>query len=207
MPPTTCSGHCQEKNGHYKQLLGKKEPVRIKRTKPPHLNLHKVDRLHKPGLGSQYTGVEAVPGNGDNLATPTVDGVHVQGHIVLMEAHTTYVFLTQSTLFGGPLEASYHTILDLIEVLHTLSDISEDVGASAVRPEAPDLAGLSHIPLILFCQIAGPLLELLAGRHLTLVNVLSQAVREGPCLMYTQLCLLGDLDKQSTFYSSLKVSW
>lgn len=86
------------KNGHYKQLLGKKEPVRIKRTKPPHLNLHKVDRLHKPGLGSQHTGVEAAPGSGDNLATPAVDSVCVQGHIVDIEANTTHVFLTQSTL-------------------------------------------------------------------------------------------------------------
>lgn len=37
---------------------------------------------------------------------------------------------------------------------------------------------LGHIPLVLFSGGAGPLLQLLAGRHLTLVNVLYLAISE-----------------------------
>ena len=51
-------------------------------------------------------------------------------------------------LLCGPLEASHYAVLDLVEVLYTLGDVSEDIGPSAVGPEAPNLAGLSHIPFI-----------------------------------------------------------
>lgn len=99
------------------------------------LNLHKVDRLNKPGLGGQPPIIKAALGSGDDLAAPTVDGICMQGHIMDIEVHATHVFIAQSPLFGGPLEASYHTIFDLVEVLHTLGDISGDVGAGAIGPK------------------------------------------------------------------------
>ena len=77
--------------------------------------------------------------------------------------------------------------------MHTLGDVREDVGARAIRAEAPDLTGLGHIPLVLLSQVAGPLLELLAGGHLALVDVLSQAVREGPRLHIKPIVLVGGL--------------
>lgn len=86
------------KNGYYEQLLGKRAPVRKNRTGPPYLNLHKVDGLHKPGLGRQHTSVEAAPGSGDDLAPAAVDGVRVQGHVVDIEAHTTHILFAQSPL-------------------------------------------------------------------------------------------------------------
>ena len=56
--------------------------------------------------------------------------------------------LTQHPLLGGgPLGASHHAVLNLPEVLHTLGDLGEDVGAG--RPKAPDLAALRHAPLLL----------------------------------------------------------
>lgn len=91
-----------DKNDYCKQLLGKTGPVKMKRPRTPYLDLHKVDRLHKPGLGSQHTGVEAAPGSGDDLATPAVDGVRMQGHIMDIEAHTTHILLAQSPLQEEP---------------------------------------------------------------------------------------------------------
>ena len=111
------------------------------------LDLHKVDGLHEPGLGGQHTGVQAAPGHGDALATPTVGDIGVQCHIVNVKAHAPHVLLAQCPLLGGPLEARHHTILDFIEVLHAPGDVREDAGAHAVRAKAPDLAGLatSHL--------------------------------------------------------------
>ena len=126
------------------------------------LDLHKVDGLCEPGLGGQHTGVQAVPGHGDDLAAPTEDGISVQRHIMNVKAHTLHVLLAQRPILGGPLEASHYTVHDFIEVLHALGDVCEDAGAHAIRAEAPDLVGLGHIPLTFLSQVVGPLLELLA---------------------------------------------
>lgn len=56
-------------------------------------------------------------------------------------------------LAGGLREDSHHSVLNLTEVPYTFGDVGEDVGARAVRPKAPDLAGLSHIPLVLLGQV------------------------------------------------------
>lgn len=64
--------------------------------------------------------------------------------------------------------------------------------------------GLSHIPLVLRSQAAGPQPELQASRHLE--DVLDQVVGEGLHLHLEQIVLVGDLDRQSTLNSSLMVS-
>lgn len=60
------------------------------------LDLHKVDRLYDPGLGGQPPSIKLAPGSGDDLATPVVDSVHMQGHIIDIEVHTTHIFLPLS---------------------------------------------------------------------------------------------------------------
>lgn len=52
---------------------------------------------------------------------------------------------------------------------------------------------LSQIPFILLDQIVGPLLEVLVGGQLALVNVLGQAIREGLCLHVQLVVLVGEL--------------
>lgn len=64
--------------------------------------------------------------------------------------------------------------------------------------------GLSHIPLVLRSQAAGPQPELQASRYLE--DVLDQVVGEGSHLHLEQIVLVGDLDRQSTLNSSLMVS-
>ena len=65
---------------------------------PPYLDLHKIDGLHEPGLGSQHTGIQAAPSRGDDLATPTVDSISVQRHIMDIKAHAPHVLLAQRPL-------------------------------------------------------------------------------------------------------------
>ena len=71
-------------------------------------------------------------------------------------------------LLGGPLESRDHTVLDLIEVLHSLGAIHQQVGACALGTEAPDLTGLSGIPVELLHQVATTLLQVLTGCDVTL---------------------------------------
>ena len=71
-------------------------------------------------------------------------------------------------LFRGPLKPSDNAVLDLVEVLHTLCAVDEQVGAQPVRPEAPDLASLGGVKLVRVCQVAGTYLGLLTRGHITL---------------------------------------
>ena len=59
-----------------------------------------------------------------------------------------YDMTLQTHLLAGPLESSHNTVLDLIEVLHSLGDVHQQVGPGTIWAEAPDLPGLRHIPLI-----------------------------------------------------------
>ena len=93
-------------------------------------------------------------------------------------------------LLGSSLEAA-HAVLCLVEVLHGLGGVGEDLGAGAVGSKAPLLAGLGRIPLILLRQVASLLLELLAGGNLILFGVLGQAVREGPHRYVQPIVLVG----------------
>lgn len=71
-------------------------------------------------------------------------------------------------LLCGPLESSDNAVLDLVEVLHSLGAVHQQVGASALRTEAPDLTCLSGVPLILVHQVATTLLQVLTGGDVTL---------------------------------------
>merc|ERR550539_1180182 len=84
---------------------------------------------------------------GDDLAATTVDGVSVQSNIVKIEPDASHVLVTENSLFGGPLEASDTRVLDFVEILDSLGAVNEDVGASCLRAEAPDLPRLSDVIL------------------------------------------------------------
>ena len=84
-----------------------------------------------------------------------------------------------SYLFGGPLEASDTRVLDFVEILDSLGAVNEDVGASCLRAEAPDLPRLSDVILVLLSQVASTDLEVVPGVDLAVVNVLSQTIRHG----------------------------
>ena len=74
-------------------------------------------------------------------------------------------------LLGGPLESSDDRILDLVEVLHSLGAVDEDVGSGGVGAEAPDLTGLGHVVFVLVGQVATADLEVVTSVHLTLSEI------------------------------------
>ena len=79
-----------------------------------------------------------------------------------------WLSLYNTYLLGGPLEASDHGVLDLVEVLHGLGGVHQQVGAGALGPEAPDLPGLRGVPLELVHEEAAALLDVLARRDVAL---------------------------------------
>jgi hypothetical protein len=96
-------------------------------------------------------------------------------------------------LLGRPLETSNNGILNFVQVLHSLGAINENVGASAVGAEAPDLTGLSDVVLVLVAEVAATHLEVVTGVDLTLVNILSQTIGHGHRLHEQTIVLVGRL--------------
>lgn len=63
-----------------------------------YLNFTQVHWLHEAGSSSQQTGIEASTSCGNDLATTTMDGVSVKGHVIDVESDTTQVLLGKDTL-------------------------------------------------------------------------------------------------------------
>ena len=127
------------------------------------LDLNKEDRLLEARRGCDLRGIEHTSGSGHNLTTTSVDGIGVQGHVVNVEADASHVLVDHDTLFGGPLEGSFHRILDLLQVLHLLGDVDKHVGTSGFRTETPNFLGIIRIPFEIVLELAGSLSLVLLG--------------------------------------------
>jgi hypothetical protein len=143
------------------------------------LDFNQVDRLKETSLSGQHGGVEALSGSGDDLTTTSVDGISVEDDIVDVESDTSQVFVAKDTFLGGPGKGSNARVLDFVQVLHTLGDINKHVGTRVlIRTEAPDLTGISGVPLEFLSEDASTHLNLLTAFNLTLINGLSQVLLE-----------------------------
>ncbi|CAH0021957.1 unnamed protein product [Clonostachys rhizophaga] len=162
-----------------------------------HLNLDQVNGLEQSGLGQKGSGVQDTTSSGDDLATTTVDSISVQGHIKDVEAGRAHGLLSNGTFAGSPLETGDNGILDFVEVLDGLGLVNQQVGASAIRTEGPDLTGVSDIPAEVVSEDTGTGLEIVTGGNLAsldskrefLLNRLSNHVQT--------VVLVGGLGKSS----------
>lgn len=68
------------------------------------------------------------------------------------------------------METGDHGVLDLVQVLHSLGAVHQDVGAGTLGTEAPDLTRLSHVVLVLVGQVTGTGLEVVTWVDLALYN-------------------------------------
>ena len=85
-----------------------------------HLNLDEIHGLKQSGLSEQGRGVQDTTSSRDDLATTTVDGIGVEGHIHEVEADRSHGLLSDGTLTGSPLETRDNGILDFVQVLNGL---------------------------------------------------------------------------------------
>ena len=88
------------------------------------------------------------------------------------------MLISHDTLLGSPLEGSLDGVLDFLEVLNLFGDINDDIGASGIWTEAPDLLGIIRIPLIIILKDSGSFSLLLLGGNLVIFNGLSELITE-----------------------------
>ena len=110
------------------------------------------------------------------MATTSVDGIGVQGHVVNVEADASHVLVDHDTFLSGPLEGSFHRVLDLLKVLHLLGNIDKHVSASGLRTETPNFLGIIWIPLVLVSELSVSDLWILLGSDLVVLNSLSELI-------------------------------
>ena len=110
------------------------------------LDLTQVDRLQQTRISPHYRGITYTSSCWDNLTTSSVDSISVQSNIVDVDPDPSHVLFAKHTLVGSPLESSDYRVLDLVQVLHSLGDISDNVRSSLVGTETPDLTGIVDVP-------------------------------------------------------------
>jgi len=107
-----------------------------------------VDRLHDTRLGSQLASIVHTTRSRDDLTTTTMDSVSMKSNVQESELDTTHVLIAKNTFFRGPLEGSNARVFDFVEVSNSLGLIDQQVSASGLRAEAPDLLGISGVPAV-----------------------------------------------------------
>ena len=107
------------------------------------------------------------------------DRIHAYRDIKNVDTDTTHVLLSTDTLLRCPLERSDARVLDLVEVLHTLRDIDEHVGAGRVGAEAPDLPGIGDVPAELVRERARTELVIVTGADLAGLDGLRELRLDG----------------------------
>ncbi|TKW57868.1 hypothetical protein CTA1_8343 [Colletotrichum tanaceti] len=161
------------------------------------LDLDQKDGLEKGGLGKQSGGVQDSAGGGDDLTTTTVDSIGVQGDIHDVPANGTHRLLGNGTLAGGPLETRDNGVLDFVEVLDGLGLVDEQVGASGVGAEGPDLTGVGDVPAEVIGQNAGTSLEVITGADLAGLDLLGELLVNGLSDHVDTVVLVGRLRQSS----------
>jgi len=138
------------------------------------LNLDKEDGLEESRLGQESCGVQHTTSSGNNLATTTVDGISVQSNIKDVEADGAHRLLTKGTLASGPLETGDNRILDFLQVLDGLGLVDQQVGASGIGTESPNLAGIGDIPAEVVSEDTGAGLEIVPRRDASSLDLLAE---------------------------------
>ena len=157
------------------------------------LDLNQEDGLHETGLSSQYGGVEDTSSSRNDLTTTSVDSIGVESHILDIEADTAHVLIGHHTLLGGPLEGSFHRVLDFIEILDLFGNINEQVGAGGLWAETPDLLCIVGVPLIVVLEHASTLFHFLLGGNLLFLDGVSEVISERSGSAEDSVVLVGRL--------------
>ena len=122
----------------------------------------------------------------------------MEDDVLDVDAHVAEGLVAERALLAHPLPAGDDRVLDLVQVLHATCHIDDDeVGARAVRTEAPDLLRGRLVPAELVDEVRpralGPsrgdlALSMASARGLRVV------LRSHVAWTYRRLCLFGDLD-------------
>lgn len=114
-----------------------------------------------------------------------------------VESDASHVFFSHDGFFGRPLESSFKGVLDFIQVLHSLSLINQQVRASCLRTEAPNLLSIIDVPTIVVSELSVPGLGVFFGGELLRVDVVGEVVAKGLGNDVESVVLVGGLGEAS----------
>jgi hypothetical protein len=140
------------------------------------LNFNEEDWLLEAGLGSEFGSEEHTSGSWGNLTTASVDSISVEGNILDVEADTSHVFVSQNTLFGGPLEGCLAGVLDFSHELALLGNINQQVSTCSLGTEAPNLLCIIRVPLVFVLENLVADLNILFAVDLLALNCVGELI-------------------------------
>jgi len=142
------------------------------------LDFDEEDRLLEFRGGCEDGSVEDSSGGGDDLTTTSVDSISMEGNILDVEAATSHVLFSEDTFFGGPLEGSFHGVLDFVEILNGLGGINEKVSSGSLGSEAPNLLGIIGVPFVFISEDYSTCFGILLARDLVSFDSVGEFITE-----------------------------
>jgi len=138
------------------------------------LDLTKEDWLLECWSRTELTSVEYSSGGWDDLTSTSMDSIGMESNIVDVESASSHVLVTHNTFLGGPLEGSFHGVLNFVKELDTLGNINQNVWSVVVWSIAPNLTGIGFVPLVFFDESS----DLLLGFSLWSTGIVLNFKRE-----------------------------
>jgi len=140
------------------------------------LDLDEEDWLLESWLSGKLASIEASSSSWDDLTSTSMDGIGMKDNIIDVISDTSHVLVTKDTLLGGPLESSFVRVLDFVEELDTLGGLDEHVWSVGVWSIAPNLLGISLLPLEILDEDLGFLLGLGLWSALSLLDQIREFI-------------------------------
>lgn len=141
-------------------------------------DLDKEDGLDKLGLAEELDTKATLTTSGKKLTGTSVNGISVECAIDERESASSERFLTKSAFTRRPLESGVAVVLDFVHVLQTRGLIDENVGASGVGAERPDLESVVLLPAVLVGEDVGSFLDLISVGDTASLNIVNKASGE-----------------------------
>jgi len=142
------------------------------------LDFDEEDGFLEAGASGELGGVNCTSSSGHDLTTTSVDSIGVEGDIMEVESNTSHVLVGENTFFGGPLEGTFHGVLDFVKELDGLGNINEQVGTSGLGSETPDLECIIGVPFEFISEHDSADLGVLLGGDLFVIDGLGKVITE-----------------------------
>ena len=116
--------------------------------------------------------------------------MNAYSNIKHVHSDTTHILFTSDTFLCRPLECGNTRVLDFVEVLHTLRHIDQQIRASGIGTETPNLPGISDIPTVLISKSTSTELIIVTSSDFAPLNSLREFFVNGQSLYVETIVLV-----------------
>jgi hypothetical protein len=159
------------------------------------LDFDEEDGFLESGGSGELCSVDGTSSSGHNLTTTSVDSIGVESDIMDVVSNTSHVLFGEDTFFSGPLEGTFHGVLDFVKELNSLGNINEQVGTSGLGSETPDLECIIGVPFEFVSEHDSANLGILLGGDLLVIDGLGKVITERFSGDVESVMLIGGLGK------------